>query len=275
MKLSNILKKKFMRKYLILAVLVFTFGYSNNVIAQEREEQSIEVAEIVPGKNLIKVNLTSLALKNVSLQYERAIAKKISFGMGVRFMPEGTLPLMSIVKDISKSDDPDDDMSDQLKNFRIGNFALTPEVRFYMGKEALRGFYIAPFARYATFNVSLPIDLETEDANNHVTTERIDLKGDLSTIAGGILFGAQWKLSKIIYLDWHILGPHFGKATGNLTGKKNLTPEEQTDLRELIEDFEDIPFVKFKSNVNENGASIKVDGPWAGIRAGITLGFRF
>lgn len=263
-----------MKKNLILAVLAFTLIQSNSVFAQQTEEQSLEVAETFPGKNLIKVNVTSLALKNVSLQYERAIAKKISFGMGVRFMPDGSIPFRSFAKELVQSDEVDDDISKQIDNFRLGNFALTPEIRFYMGKEVFRGFYIAPFARYATFNVNFPFILEGEDGNNQPTSEEINLKGNLNTIAGGILFGAQWKLGKQIYLDWSILGPHFGKATGNISGRKSLTPEEQDELRTQLDDL-DIPFVKFESKVDASGADVKVDGPWAGIRAGITLGFRF
>ncbi len=248
-------------------------GSTAPVFAQNDQEQTTKKNE--QGKNLIKINLLSLPLKNYSVQYERPVAKKISVALGVRFMPEGTLPLMSVAKKLAESNDPNDDISDQIENIRIGNFALTPEVRFYMGKEALRGFYIAPFARYATFNVSLPFDLETEDVNNQVTTERIDIKGELSTIAGGLLFGAQWKLGKRIYLDWHILGPHFGKATGNLVGKKNLTAEEQAELRNLIADLEEIPFVKYTTNVDASGAQVKVDGPWGGIRSGLSVGIRF
>lgn len=264
-----------MKKSLVFMTIGLLVCGTPPVFAQDSGDRSTEIEEVVPGKNLVKINLFSLPLKNFSLQYERPVAKKISVAMGVRYMPEGTIPLMSVAKKIAESDDLDDDISGQLKNFRLGNFAITPEVRFYLGKEVLRGFYIAPFVRYATFNVSLPFDLETEDANNQVTTERIDLKGDLKTIAGGLLFGAQWKLGKMVYLDWQILGPHFGKATGNLNGKKNLTPEEQDDLRLFIADLEDVPFVKFTSNVDANGAQVKVNGPWAGIRSGLSIGIRF
>ena len=262
-----------MRKSLVFMTFAFLVGSTAPVFAQNNEEQITEENE--PGKNMIKINILSLPLKNFSLQYERAVAKKITVGLGVRYMPEGKLPLMTIAKSFAESNDPNDNFSDQIANIGLGNFALTPEVRFYMGKEAFRGFYIAPFARYATFKMSLPFDLETEDANNQVTTERIDLKGDLNTIAGGILFGAQWKLGKMVYLDWQILGPHFGKATGNLAGKKNLTAEEQADLQDMIDDLDDIPFIKFTSNINSSGAEVKVNGPWAGIRSGLSIGIRF
>ena len=264
-----------MRKNVMVVMLAFTLCNAPGVMAQQTEETFSEVKEIVPGKNMMKVNLTSLALKNYSLQFERAIARKISVGLGVRYMPEGTLPFKSLAKEFIKSGGGDDHAIEQIDNFRLGNFALTPEVRFYMGKEVFRGFYIAPFARYATFNVNFPFMLDTEDTNGKTTSERIDLKGDLSTIAGGILIGAQWKLSKVVYLDWSVLGPHFGNANGNIVGKKNLTPDEQDQLRTQLEDLKNIRFVKFTSNVDANGAELKVDGPWLGIRAGISLGFRF
>ena len=263
-----------MRKNLVLIILAFTLLNATNVMAQETEEVFSEVTEAVLGKNMIKVNLTSLALKNYSLQYERAIARKISVGLGARYMPEGSIPLKSFVKGLIRTGEGDEDAIEQIDNFRLGNFAITPEVRFYMGKEVFRGFYIAPFARYATFDLNYPFILDSEDENGQPTSERIDLKGNLGTIAGGILFGAQWKLSNLVYLDWFILGPHFGKANGNIVGKKNLTPEEQNELRTQLAEL-DIPFVKYTSKVDSKGAELKVDGPWVGIRAGISLGFRF
>ncbi len=263
-----------MKKNLVLIILAFFLFIATNVTAQEKDGLPMESNVETPGRNMIKVNVTSLALKNFSLQYERAIARKISVGLGVRYMPEGSLPFKSIAKDYLKTDGLDDDITKQIDNFRLGNFALTPEMRFYMGKEVFRGFYIAPFARYATFNVNFPFILKGTDTNNQPTSERIDLIGNLNTIAGGILFGAQWKLGKQIYLDWSIMGPHYGKATGIITGKKNLTQEEQDELRSQLANL-DIPFVKFESKVDANGAEVKVDGPWAGIRAGISIGFRF
>lgn len=108
--------------------------------------------------NIVKVNLMALALKNYSFQYERVLTKKISIAVGVRTMPTGSLPFQDIFIDQFGDDDPD--VESTIRDVKIGNFALTPEVRFYLNKKGYgRGFYIAPYYRFAKFkSEELPID---------------------------------------------------------------------------------------------------------------------
>lgn len=175
----------------------------------------------------------------------------------------------------------DEDTNQQLRNFKMSNFAITPEIKFYFGKDVFRGFYIAPFARYAVYNGSIPFDFEVDANDDDVIdrTETIPLNGDIKTFTGGLLFGAQWKLSKRIYLDWFILGPNYGSSKGSITGSTaHFSPVEREELRKELESvFEDadIPLVKIKTEVNEETADVNFTGPWAGIRAGLSLGIRF
>lgn len=222
------------------------------------------------GKNLFKVNLTALPLKTYSVVYERAIGKKTSLGLGFRYYPEDKLPFLDKIE----SAIDDEDTNKQLRNFKMSNYAITPEIKFYFGKDVFRGFYVAPFARYAVYSGSLPFEFEGE-----TTEQTIQLNGDIKTITGGLLFGAQWKLSKRIYLDWFILGPHYGSSKGSITGPTDqLSVEDRNHLRDELQDaFQDadIPLVDITTEVNDQKASVNFTGPWAGIRAGISLGIRF
>ena len=164
-------------------------------------------------------------------------------------------------------DDPDTDR--QLDNFETGNVAFTPEIRFYMGKQAMRGFYLAPFARISSFTAEMPFEF---DVNG--TTQTMPLSGKLNTFTGGLLLGAQWKLGGKVYLDWWMLGPQYGSANGLLDGKKALNAQEQTELRKELQDLE-IPFAETTTTVDANGARLDIKGPWAGLRAGLCLGIRF
>src|SRR3546814_20089859 len=74
-------------------------------------------------------------------------------------------------------------------------------------------------------------------------TRSVPLDGKLSTITGGLLFGAQWQLSERLYLDWWILGPSYGSANGQLTATTSLDGDEQQELREELTDL-DIPMVE-------------------------------
>ena len=215
--------------------------------------------------NILKINLSALVFKNISVQYERKIAKSISIAANVHYIPFGNLPFLSSIE--KAIDDP----SINVDKIKLGSFGVTPEIRFYIGKKgALRGFYIAPFANYTTYKTDLPIDYDTKTGI---------FNGSIKTITGGLLFGAQWKLGKSVYLDWWIIGPNYGKGNGDLNFAAALSPSEQIDLRSKIEDIRaDAPFDKIieSYSVDNNGAKIKVSGPWGGLRGlGFNLGFRF
>jgi len=255
--------KKHLTKLFYLALIVL---FSQNVYAQT---DSLSVNK--GGKNLINVSLTSLLLNNFSFTYERAVAKKISVGLGLRFMPEGQVPFLNKFEAIID----DEDTFDKLKDLKTGNIAITPEVKFYFGKGVFRGFYIAPFARYAKYTADLPtFEYEYDHPVDGPTTTTIPLNGELKTLTGGVLFGAQWKLSKLVYLNWSILGPQYGTSKGFLKGTKTLSAEEQDALRDELEDLE-LPIVETTTTVNSSGARMDIKGPWASARASVGLSFRF
>jgi hypothetical protein len=217
-------------------------------------------------KNMVKLNLPALALKNISLQYERKVAKKVTIAGTFRYMPTGSIPLKSTFKDLA--DDPDTER--QLDNLRVGNFAFMPEARFYLSRKgAFRGFYLGLYGNIARYNADIP--LEYDDAG---TTKTIPMSGHLTAITGGLMIGSQFKLGGPVYLDLWILGPGYGTSNGTLTGKQTMDASEQQSLRDELDDL-DIPLTKFTYNVNGSGATIDFKGPWAGIRSGICIGFRF
>ena len=102
------------------------------------------------------------------------------------------------------------------------------------------------------------------------------MSGKLTSNTGGLLLGTQSSFGKHVVLDISILGPHYGSGSGVFSGipSKPLTMIEQDDLRSQLEDI-DLPLTEKKITVNANSASLKLDGPWAGIRFAISLGVRF
>ncbi|MBK7376978.1 MAG: DUF3575 domain-containing protein [Chitinophagaceae bacterium] len=114
-----------------ITLLLFVSLCTTALLAQkEKKEPS-------PAKNMVKLNLTALAFKNISLQYERAVAKKVTVAGTFRYMPTGSIPFKSTF--ITIADDPDTER--QLNNLKVGNIAFMPEVRFYFSKKRLPGFY--------------------------------------------------------------------------------------------------------------------------------------
>ena len=216
------------------------------------------------SENVVKINLGALAAKNISLQYERAVGKKTSVALGVRFQPFSTIPFKGVVEDAVN--DPDV----QIGNIKVGNFALTPEFRFYFGKEVLKGFYIAPYARYANYKMQAPVTY-----TSLLTTKTALFNGNISSFSGGLLLGSQFRLSKNFILDWWVFGGHFGSSTGNLNFVASLTPPEQADLRATLDEI-DIPLFNIEHDINSNGGTISSKGAWAGFRGfALNLGYRF
>ena len=258
------MKQTFTKTFLFSLLL---FAGLSSAQAQSRDTSATEN----PRPYMVKLNLLGLPLNNFSFQFERAIGKKTAVGLGIRYMPESGIPLSGTIE--SLVDDPE--AWYDLEQFRTGNIAFTPEVRFYLGSDVFRGFYIAPFARYSRYTAELPVTFDVSDVNGNTVPQTLPMSGDLTTITGGLLFGAQWKLSKLVYLDWSILGPQYGGASGNIVGKKSLSAEEQEALRTELQNLEDLPLVTTSYTVDNNGAKVDFKGPWAGVRSSLSIGFRF
>lgn len=226
--------------------------------------------------NVAKINLLALPFRNFSLQYERMVARKISVAVGVRMIPKGTFPLLSVFESYIN----DEETVNELQNLMVSNQAFTIEPRFYFGKhDGPRGFYIAPYARYSSYGLGFnqfeyTVEMELEDGSYAEETYHIALDGRVNGFTGGVLFGCQWRIARWVYLDWWILGPAYGTAKGKLGGEAPLTPEAQLVLRDELESLE-IPMVETEAHVDANGARLDMKGPWAGIRAGLAVGIRF
>jgi hypothetical protein len=242
---------------------------------QAQETKTLErYFDPVSSKNLLKVNLLGLPLRNFNFEYERVLSKRWSFVLGYRFMPNGKLPLgKSIFEQLA---DGDQATLDALNALRMSNNAITPQFRLYTGKKGYgRGFYFSPFYRYATHNLSgFTVDYQ----NAAGADAQMAMSGKLTSNTFGLQLGAQWLIGRTVTLDWWILGPHVGSANVSLTGKTSvpLTTQEQDDLRQSLTDVDIFGGDYTTVSVNASGASMTVsNAPWAGIKAGLSLGFRF
>lgn len=256
-----------MRKSIIAAVLFISVL---QIQAQDSSYHSKDNNGSGIKRNILKWNLSSLALKNYHFTYERGLSKHISLAISYRFMPKGTLPYETEISKAVNSSDINFSQS------QVGNTSITPQVNFYMGKGNLKGFYIAPYGRFSTFDISAPISYTTTVNGQNVKTSA-DFSGKISSSSGGLIFGVQANLSKSIVLDIWLIGAHYGTSTGDLVfvSSTPLTAQEQASLQQNLNNINASPF-KFTSTVNANGAEIKSDGPWAGVRGlGFGLGFRF
>jgi hypothetical protein len=224
-------------------------------------------------KNIIKLNLFSLPLKNISLQYERGLNEKMSVALGVRLQPKGAIPFQGTLR---KSIDDDNDTSnaglDFINSARISNWAITPEFRYYFGKKPLNGFYIAPFVRIGGYGIDWDYNYQKDDGSYKL----VHLKGRSTAFSGGILLGAQWHLKNVV-LDWWIAGPQYGSynisldATGDFS---DLSPDDKADLKENIEGI-GWDGNKFKATVTDKNVKAENKISLPGLRTGFCIGYTF
>ncbi|MFZ9146480.1 MAG: hypothetical protein ACO21H_04430, partial [Sediminibacterium sp.] len=99
----------------IIVVLLVLVGFNANA------------QKLIGGDHILKTNLSSDALKNYNLTFEKNVLPFVSLSASYRTMPKTVLPLKGLAKKFIKSDDINFD------NFQVGNTALTFEGRFYLG----------------------------------------------------------------------------------------------------------------------------------------------
>lgn len=263
------------KSILALTTIVFVlFFLSMGSFAQQKGKYNIhQKKNKIFSSNLVKVNLSSFVLRNTSLQYETPVSGRISLAMGVRFMPNGGLPLRGVIKNYMNA--RDSAVNRLLEESRLGNFAITPELRFYVGRrKAPFGFYIASFLRYGIYNATLPFDYDSQNGKKYTALAR----GTMSSLTGGFLLGAQWYLGSHIFLDWYILGPHYGLPTGYFEAPMDLSGLSSQEQKQFEQDINNsnIPLIKLNATVDNSGVKMNVNGSIVGIRGlGINIGYRF
>jgi hypothetical protein len=123
-------------------------------------------------KNVLKINTLSLIVATGSLFYERELTEMISGQMGVGYL------------------------SYSIDESKFSGLILTPEARFYPKRNAIDGFYLAPYLRYQNFSI------ENTTSNAEAT---------YSNIGGGVAFGRQWILNSGFTMDL-FFGGHYGSG---------------------------------------------------------------
>ncbi|SFW67915.1 hypothetical protein [Cellulophaga fucicola] len=237
---------------------------------EETPADEISVLDYQNKKNIVKFSLTSLVFKNFQFQYERVLNKTFSVALSYGTIPKSGIPFGKSIKEIAG----DGDLTKIIADGKVGYSSFTPEVRIYTGKKGYgKGFYLAPFFRaskYTFENINFDYDLDNGD------TATINTSGTLKGSTFGLLLGSQFNLGHNLVLDWWIAGPHIGTSNGDLRGTTSrvLSQNEQDALLDSLQDT-DITFVDAEYKVDENGAEISLDGPWAGVRAGLSIGYRF
>ena len=221
-------------------------------------------------KNLIKLSFTSFAFNNIQFQYERILKPKTSVALLYGTIPQSGIPLQVSVKSFVN----DEATFDKLSELVVSYYSITPEIRFYLGKKGYgKGFYLAPFYRNSKLSLE-GVSFDYEDELG--TPSSIKAKGSINGNTVGLLIGSQFNLGKSFVLDWWIIGPHYGSASGAINGinSQPFSEYEKEALNTEANEF-DFPLVDQTTEITDRAININFSGPWGGARAGLSIGYRF
>ncbi len=226
-------------------------------------------------KNNVKLNLLALPFRSFSFQYERALKPRMSVALGFRFQPRGGIPLSGFAQNFVSAEDSiaNQVLNEASTNAKFSSWAVTPEIRFYLGKKPLNGFYIAPYLRIQSFGLDYNYTFDLDTVSVPAAFE-----GRLTSFTGGFLLGVQKHIGKHFLLDIWLLGPAVGTAKLNITAKGNfagLTPEE---IGEVKLDIQNLPLYNGASadiKVQNNQVDASARSIFGGLRTGICIGYTF
>jgi len=257
---------------------------------QTSKQSVLSLRPQVGPKSVIKLNLLPIGLGDYSFQYEYAFHKNMSGALGFSFLNLSGKLKSALVDSMG------------ITNSKVTGWALTPEFRFYPGEkekhQAPHGFYLAPYFRYAKYNVTglYPVDLPatagsggtptTTPSGSTVPTEsfNLNIKSTLTTYNLGLMIGYQWIIGGHFSIDWWMIGAGRGKSKLTYdfnSSELNMSASDQADLKKDMDtNMNSDSFSPFSPKVtnstNAHGGNVLVEGlPSVSLRSGLTIGFAF
>lgn len=146
------------------------------------------------------------------------------------------------------------------------------ENRFYLGKKAPLGFYLAPYLRYNRFALTRTT-LNTDNGGETRMT------GAVGGFGIGGAAGAQFKLAEFMTLDLTFAGFDLKWMRGSLTYKTSDPENNLTELRDRVQNaVGDIPIIGSRLAAKIEGDRVKVHAPlgiWPAYRFNLTVNCAF
>ncbi len=210
--------------------------------------------ERVYKSNIIKLNLTGLIFKSIGIQEERKIGRKTSLALGLTYRPKGAWFLSKYYDTTTASTGVSQETKFMLASSRLRSFMVTPEFRYYLGRQAPNGLYLAAFARFK-FNKTQFMYHYYDDVDFEQRTALANLNETM--IGGGILFGYQLVTRKRLTIDFWFLGPWIGNQHVKLYSTVNTANISSLQQTFIAQDMKDMLGKEHEINWNSQGILTK------------------
>ncbi len=239
-----------MKRFIPLLFFVSYSYFSNAQII----DSSIE------NKNIVKLNLSSLLLKAVSLQYERVLSPRTSVALNLAYRPSDAFNPIFVR------------LNGNFTKYRLGSMVTTPSFRYYFKRKAPLGFYGELYIRHRRDKLIN----ETNPASN---TPFIST-GIENILSAGTLFAVQVVKRRDLYIDFWIFG--IGAGQTNFTSTSTFSPiyQFQKFEQETKNSYDALLMSTYgndgQTKWNNDQVTYSVSRPLVTFRAiGFNLGLRF
>ena len=186
--------------------------------------------------NAVKLTLPPVKLalaNNVGIGYERKLSDALSFGAKFNFSTKKAAPLSGALTDFAKNQLDSASVNSDIFNNKFKSSGLTLELKYFPGKEALKGFYIAPYfglqkGTLAQFNFDFP----DNDNPGQTNGGKVDI--GFSFVGGGIGLGTQWIIGDRLAID--ILWIGLGVGSNKFLVEGTERDGEEVDFESIDQD---------------------------------------
>lgn len=227
---------------------------------------------------ILKVNLLNFPFKTFNLEYERLLKPRTSWGINAIFTPERDLPFK---KQLTKNIEDENGLK-TLNDLRLNHFSVIPFIKFYFGDQReFTKFYVSPYIKYTRYTSTFDLHYQylaiSNDSEQEIIDVEVPLEAKINSLSVGAAIGFQFNVYRNIYLDWKIIGNHYGVLFGNGSGHSSLplTPEMQEDMKQSIESVNDFPLYKLAPTVTATDLEVKAKGINIGVTSSLSIGFKF
>lgn len=222
-------------------------------------------------ENIIKVAPIKLAIATGAFAYERVLSDQLSVGIHthIRFRTNLGERVLTFINDRQSNN------RFSANQLSLGGTTFTPELRYYPGGEAPRGFYLNPFVRILTYKSIL----ETSYTGDFGDVTEVESKIRLLTGGPGFSIGYQFLIGDQWTIDWHGgLGLTVGivRHTGTVTNGAI-----QTSIQDIVDEAnlfieENLP-INWQLNLQDE-VSLRFTAPgaiWPVVRSSLSVGYAF
>ncbi|GAB4500105.1 MAG: hypothetical protein OHK0019_38080 [Saprospiraceae bacterium] len=240
-----------------LLTLVFCLFFAAEIFAQQKSEPSFAVG-LAPFSLLLPSG-------KVNVRGEWAYASNKSLSLLVAIPRPTPAPNL-----LGNQFDLEDDASTSVNRFT--SFGTTLEHRFYLGQNAPRGFYFAPYSRYNSFS----LERTSQNTENQYKTT---VKGSLGGFGFGLAAGVQFRLGDFLTMDATLAGVDFKWMNARFDYSTTDPEADLSAFRDKVEEtVGDIPLIgsKFDITIEDNTVKAKTPGVvLPGYRFNLTVNYIF